>query len=178
MNHISLSEVANNTGITKSKIKYWANLLHLKLKKENRTLFLAQGSESILIAMAQSISCGLSPAIAAKEVLSVHALPLMQINKEGNTHKLTDRITSLEKAIMLLVEQNKSLAITAENQNKVIVANLQSHGKQLNQLKLTLEPTLQNKIEVWQPPKVKQPKLSTIQRIWYEITNPIKLRAN
>ena len=64
MNHISLSEVANNTGITKSKIKYWANLLNLKIKKENRTLFLAQGTESILIAMAQSISCGLSPAIA------------------------------------------------------------------------------------------------------------------
>jgi len=178
MNHISLSEVANHTGITKSKIKYWAKLLNLKIKKENRTLFLAKGSESVLIAMAQSISCGLSPSTAAKEVLSVHALPVMKVNQNDNTNQLTNRISSLEEAVMLLVEQNKSLAITVENQNKVIVANLQSQGKQLNQLKLALNPPQPTKIEVWQPPKVKEPKLSAMQRIWYEVMNPAKLRAN
>ena len=179
MNQASLSELANITGITKSKIKYWASLLNLKITKENRILFLAQGSEVILTAMAKSISCGLSPAIAAKEVLSVHALPVVRKNKEVNTNKLTDRIASLENAVMLLVEQNKSLATTVENQNKVIIANLRSQGNQLNKLQLKLDPPQQTtKIEAWKPTEPKRPQFSTIQRLWYEITAPEKLRAN
>jgi hypothetical protein len=51
MKQISLSEVANITGITKSKIKYWANLLNLEIKKQNRILFLPLGSETILLAV-------------------------------------------------------------------------------------------------------------------------------
>jgi len=178
MNQISLSEVASLTGITKSKIKYWASLLNLKINKENRTLFLPLGSETILIAMFQSISSGLSPAIAAKEVLSVHALPAIQANKAIDTSKLTNRIASLEEAVMLLVEQNKFLLNTVESQNKIIVSSLKSQGKQLNKLQLKLDPPKQAKIEVWHPPELKRPKLSTIQRIWYGVVNPTKLRAN
>lgn len=178
MNQISLSELANLTGITKSKIKYWASLLNLQIRKENRMLFLNQGSETILLAMSKSISCGLSPAIAAKEVLSIHAVPVKKEQKEVDPDQLTKRIASLEEAVMLLVKQNQSLATTVETQNTIILSNIKAQGTQLKNLQLKLDPPARSKFEVWQPPKPKQPKLSTIQRIWYEVTNPIKLRAN
>ena len=131
--------------------------------------------------MSKLISSGLSPATATKEVLSVHSLPAIQEekNKEIDTDKLTNRISSLEQAIMLLVEQNKSLATTVESQNKIIVANLQSQGQQLQTIQLKLNPPTPHKqIEVWKPTEPKRPKYSTLQRIWYEVTNPEKLRAN
>jgi len=181
MKQISLSEVANITGITKSKIKYWANLLNLEIKKQKRILFLPAGSEEILLAMAKAISGGLSPSSAAKEVLTVHALPTIQEeeSKKIDIDKLTDRISSLDQAIMLLVEQNKSLAATVENQNKVISANLRSQEQQLKTIQLKLTPPVPQKhVEVWKPAEPRRPKYSTIQRIWYEVMNPKKLRAN
>ena len=180
MKQISLSEVANITGITKSKIKYWASLLNIEIKKQNRILFLPLGSETILLAMSKLIASGLSPASATKEVLSVHPLPTIQEEKKDiDTNKLTDRISSLEQAVMLLVEQNKSLATTVENQNRFIVSSLQAQNNHLKTIQLKLDPPRPSKqIEVWKPSKPQRPKYSTIQRIWYEVTNPEKLRAN
>ena len=168
MKIISLSEASKFANISRTQARYWTKLLDLKVTKENRTLFLASGSENLLEAMNKIVKSGVSPSLAAKEVLSIHALPVAtQPNKEVS-NSLNDRISSLEKAIMLLVEQNKALAKTVEQQNNKI-----------NRLSLQLEPpTSYKKIEVWQPPKPQTQKLSTIKRIWYEIVAPQKLRAN
>ena len=80
---------------------------------------------------------------------------------------------------MLLVEQNKALAGINETQNKLFAENFLRQEKRLDQIQLQLNPPVTNKkIEVWKPSTSKRPQLSIIQRIWYEITNPTKLRAN
>ena len=168
MNTISLSEASKYANISRTQARYWTKLLELKLTKKNRTLFLASGSEKLLEAMNNIIKSGVSPSLAAKEVLSIHALPVVPRPNEVNSNEFIDRITSLENAVMLLVEQNKTLARTVETQSK-----------QINKLSLQLAPpTSRKKLDVWQPPKPKPQKLSTIKRIWYEVINPEKLRAN
>lgn len=172
MNKISFIDAAKYVGITLSQAKYWTKLLKLETVKESRNVFLLSGGEKILETMNNIVQGGVAPSTAAKEILSVHALP---IEKQSNNHdncELTDRIRSLEKAVMMLVEHNKTLKAENDSQNKFIISSLQK-------LHLTLNPPIQNKtIEVWQPPKLKRPEFSILQRIWYEVTNPIKLRAN
>lgn len=114
------------------------------------------------------VKSGVSPSLAAKEVLSIHALPVEIRPNKVSSNEFIDRISSLENAVMLLVEQNKTLARTVETQSN-----------QINKLSLQLDPpTPRKKLDVWQPPKHESQKLSVIKRIWYEVTNPEKLRAN
>jgi hypothetical protein len=56
---------------------------------------------------------------------------------------------------------------------------LEQQNKQINKISIQLDPPTPHKqIEVWKPTEPKRPKYSTLQRIWYEVTNPEKLRAN
>lgn len=169
MKKISMTDAAKYAEITRDKARYWLKLLDLKIIKENRVLFIPAGGEKLLQAMKNAISSGLSPALAAKEVLEIHALPVAQkAEKNLPPDAFLDRVESLEKAVMLLVDQNKKLATTVETQNNQI-AKL---TRQLTPPKY--EP---KKIEVWHPEKKKAPKLSAFQKFWYELTNPVKLRA-
>ena len=168
MNTISLSEASKHANITRTQARYWTKLLELKLTKKNRTIFLASGSEKLLEAMNNIVKSGVSPSLAAKEVLSIHALPVAATSNEVNSNEFTDRMLSLENAVMLLVEQNKALARTVENQSK-----------QINKLSLQLKPAISHqKIKVWQAPEPQTKKISTFKRIWYEVISPEKLRAN
>ncbi len=181
MKNISFSEVAKYADITRDQLRYWIKLLKIKPIKEGRTLFLPNGSENLLEAMHQAVKSGLSLKASAQEVLNIHTLP--QVTSENKTLEnnkiLTDRISSLEKAVMLLVEQNKTLAKINEAQNKLFSENFQKQEKRLDKIQLQLNPAITNKkIEVWKPSISKRPKLSIMQRIWYEVTNPTKLRAN
>jgi len=186
MNKIAITEAANFAEITREKARYWTRLLKLEVTKQGRISYIPEGSEKILLAMAKAVSGGLSPSLAAKEVLTVHALPVVKEVKQIDSSEFTHRINSLEQAVMLLVEQNKALATTTEaqgkrieEQNKFIVTSLQAQNNHLKTIQLRLNPPQATKqIEVWKPTETKRPKYSTIQRIWYEVTNPERLRAN
>jgi len=185
MKKIAITEAAIFAEVTREKARYWARLLKLEITKQGRISYIPDGSEKILLAMAKAISSGLSPSLAAKEVLTIHALPVVKETKQNNSNELTSRINSLEQAVMLLVEQNKALATTTEiqgkkieDQNRFIISTLQAQNNHLKAIQLKLDPPQPTKIETWQPTEPKRPKFSTIQRIWYEITAPEKLRAN
>ena len=174
MNKLSVTEAATLIGISRDKIRYWTKLLELEIIKEGRISYISQGAEKLLLVMATSVSSGLAPSVAAKEVLNMHSLPeVQQPETQTINHNLvTDRIQSLEKAVMLLVEQNKILSATNAEQSKLL-------NKRLDRIEFKITPPTTNKqIEVWKPTEAKRPQFSTIQRIWYEVTNPEKLRAN
>ena len=181
MKNISFSAAAKHADITRDQLRYWIKLLNIQPIKEGRILFLPNGSETLLEAMHQNVKSGLSLKAAAQEVLNIYTLPQVipeHKNIESN-QILTDRISSLEQAVMLLVEQNKALAGINETQNKLFAENFLRQEKRLDKIQLQLNPPVTNKkIEVWKPSTSKHPQLSIIQRIWYEITNPTKLRAN
>jgi len=130
--------------------------------------------------------------IITQDDISLEKRYIQEYKKDKNPD-LTNRISSLEQAVMLLVEQNKNLAITnqalakttesqgkrIEEQNKFIVTSLQAQNNHLKTIQLKLNPPQATKqIEVWKPTEPTRPKYSTLQRIWYEVTNPEKLRAN
>jgi hypothetical protein len=85
---------------------------------------------------------------------------------------LLQRIETLERAILLLVEQNKKLATTIEKQNEM-------QTKKLEAIQYRLEPAKQDfyKFEPWQPKPKKEPQFPTLKRLWYELIDPVKLRA-
>ena len=181
MKNISFSEAAKYADITRDQLRYWIKLLNIKPIKEGRTLFLPHGSEKLLEAMRQTVKSGLSLKASAQEVLNIHTLPQItsEHKKIENNQILTDRISSLESAIMLLVEQNKALVGINETQNKLFTEKFLRQEKRLDKIQFQLNPTnTHKKIEVWKPSISKRPQLSLIQRIWYEVTNPTKLRAN
>ena len=172
MSKISFINAAEYAGITLSQAKYWTKLLKLATVKESRNVFLMGGGEKILETMNAIIKGGASPSAAAKEILSVHASPIEKLSNNDNNSELTNRISSLEKAIMMLVEHNQTLKAENDAKNKFIVTSLRNI-----QLQLT-PPVATQQIEVWKPKTPNRPKYSTIQRIWYEVTNPAKLRSN
>jgi len=181
MKNISFAEAAKYAKITRDQLRYWIKLLNIKTIKEGRILFLPNGSEKLLEAMHQNIKSGLSLKASAEEVLNIQTLP--QVIPEHQTIEnnsiLTDRIKSLENAVMLLVEQNKALAEINQNQNKLFTDKFIRQEKRLDKIQLQLTPpNPQKQLNIWKPTEPKRPKYSTIQRIWYEVTNPTKLRAN
>lgn len=186
MENISITEAANFAKVTREKARYWSKLLELKITKLGRVSYIPAGSEQLIMAMNKSISNGLSPSVAAKEVLSIHALPTTNKPSNIDSNEFKNRINSLEQAVMLLVEQNKMLVKTTETQNKkieaqneFIVTSLQIQKQQLKTIQIKLDPPITTKkIEVWQPPKPKQLQLSAFKRLWYEVISPEKLRAN
>ena len=77
MKKISLSEAAKYANISRTQARYWSKLLNIELIKIDRTLFIISGSEKLLEAMNKNVKSGISPALSAKEVLSLHTLPVI-----------------------------------------------------------------------------------------------------
>jgi len=176
MKKLSVTDAATLIGISRDKIRYWMKLLGLEITKKGRVSYISPGAEKLLLAMANSVSSGLAPSVAAKEVLHIHSVPESQQSEMQtmNNSLVIDRIQSLEKAVMLLVEQNKILSATNAEQSKLL-------NKRLDRIEFKIAPPQTQKtkqIKVWKPTEPTRPKYSTLQRIWYEVTNPQKLRAN
>lgn len=85
---------------------------------------------------------------------------------------MVKRIDSLEQAVMLLVEQNKKLVATIEAQNEV-------QNKKLEAIQYRLEPPKSEAriFKRWEPAPKKRPQFSHLQKFWYELMDPAKLRA-
>lgn len=86
---------------------------------------------------------------------------------------LNSRLEGLEKAVMLLVESNKKLS----EQNKELAATVLKQNNKLAKIQMKLEKPSPKQIEAWQPKQKKQPNYNFLQKFWYELVSPEKLRA-
>ncbi|MDD3376533.1 MAG: hypothetical protein PHF08_03655 [Candidatus Riflebacteria bacterium] len=189
MTKIALTEAANLTGINRDKARYWSTLLDLEIAKEGRVSYLPGGAEKLLLAMAQSVSGGLSPSVAAQEVKALHALPVESpapiCNQDNHT---ADKIADLEKAVLLLAEQNKILGDQHKmlfdqnkqlfDQNKAMLSMIQAQGNKMDFIAARLLPAPASKpVNVWQPTTRQTQSVSFFKRLWLELIAPEQLRA-
>jgi hypothetical protein len=176
MERIPLTEAATLAGLTRDKARYWSGVLELPITKQGRVSYLPAGADRLLSAMRIAVDGGMSPATAAVEVKSVHSLPVEKNAPicaiESNT---SARLADLEKAVMLLVEQNKHLS----DGNKFLTDLVQAQAVKIDTLSAKLLPPPANTkpVEVWQPCRRSAPKVSWFRRAWLELFDPVQLRA-
>ena len=167
VNMITILEAAKKLEITKDKCRHWFKLLDIKPTKKGRTLFLSHDEMSLLFAMKKGIDAKLSPIKAAHEVKEVHATPeraIAPIQQEITT--TNKKIADLEKAVLLLAEQNKTMLDTINGQTQ-----------KLSLIYKMLLPAPVKKVQVWQPQPPQRKKVSLLKRLWLELINPVALRA-
>lgn len=156
---------------TIDQVKYWCKLLDIQPKIVARAAHVTSEQCETIKKMADLIEQGVKPKEAAA-ILVDNAVTVSPGENRNQNPEMCNRIESLEKAVMLLVEQNKRLAATIEMQNDF-------QNKKLEAIQLRLEP---QKIEVrnfkpWEPAPKKQQHFSILQKLWYELIDPVKLRA-
>lgn len=177
---IALRETAKNAGITPAQAKYWVHLLGVFLVMKGRTGFLGAEDSQKITKMAGLVSGGLSPKEAALEISGVvHENALVPENSErsGNGFEILEgKITGLEqqnvmieKALMLLVEENKAL--------RGEVSRLADSNNALRvQLMPPQEPV--KPVIPWKPEPAKDPLegMSWFQKTYVKVFEPQKLR--
>jgi len=176
MNKLSIIEASEKLGLSPTQSRYWCKLLEIEITKEGRISFIPADSENLLSAMKQAVDSGISPAVAAIETKATCSPPLPMIQQLESGSAVAARIIDLEKAVMLLAEQNKIL----NDQNKSMISILQSQSIKLDNLAAKLLPSLESKplpVKVWQPEHKPAPKFSLFKKIWLELVNPVALRA-
>ena len=160
---ITILKASEQANISKDKCRYWLKLLKQDIVKKSGKIYLPDNVVDLLKNMKKAIETGLQPVTAANEIKNTFVksiTPKVKPNTTDNT-KLIEKISELEKSVLLMAKM------------------LEQQNKQINKMYIQLNPPITHKqIEVWKPTEPKRPKFSTIQRIWYEITNPEKLRAN
>jgi len=159
---ITILEASEQANISKDKCRYWLKLLKQDTVKKSGKLYLPDNVVALLKNMKKSIETGLQPVTAANEIKTTFVksiIPEQKPNQTDNT-QLLQKISDLEKSILLMAKM------------------LEQQNKQINKISIQLKPQATKQIEVWKPTEPKRPQYSTIQRIWYEVTNPAKLRAN
>ena len=167
MNMLPIIKISEILEMSPTKLRYWSKLLNLKIIKKGRISYIAEGSENLLSEMKKTVNSGLSPSIAAKEVLSTFA-PV--VNKEITAPVKHDRLDNLEKAVMLLVESNKKLS----EENTLIL-------KKLNHLSVNFlpnRPVNYKKFDVWKPSAKPMIKIPLLKRLFLELFAPEQLRTH
>jgi len=176
MNKLAIIETSERLGISATQCRYWCKLLEIAITKEGRISFIPAGSENLLSAMKQAVDSGISPAVAAIETKATCSPPPPMTQQLETGSGVAERIADLEKAVMLLAEQNKLL----NDQNKSMIAILQNQSLKLDNLTFRLLPSPVSKplpVKVWQPAEKKAPQVNLLKRIWLELFNPTMLRA-
>lgn len=169
----TILELANQARVSKEKARYWLKLLDLAATRKEGKLFFPVGSVEMLQAMKSAIASGAQPAAAAIEVKALHSAtnqaPIIQAESD-----LADRIKELEKAVLLLAENNQEL----KQQNRALLDLVQAQNCKLDRLESRLLPPAESKpVQAWQPTAKKAPQVSWIKRAWLELINPEQLRA-
>ena len=175
MNRIPITEAAKLAGITREQARYWSRLLDLDMIKEGRVSYLAAGSENMLLAMAQAVKSGQAPAVAASEVKATFAAPVIMPKQpeteQGNT-EIIARLNDLERAVILLAENNKQLL--TENRELAAIISRQNTKLDTIAARLPAPPPEVAPIRKIQKTVAKVP---LFKRIWLELFNPESLRA-
>ena len=155
---IRLDEVTEKASVP--QIKYWCKLLDINPKVISRAGHVSPKEAEKLRKMADLINAGIRPREAANTLADELMIRSSEPQKE-DTAALHSRIESLEKAIMLLVQ-------TVNSQN----TKLEAIQFRLDPPKI--EPAI---CKPWQPAPKKAPKYSFLQKVWYELMDPVRLRA-
>lgn len=155
---IRLDEVTEKASVP--QLKYWCKLLDIAPKMISRAGHVLPKEADKLRKMADLINAGIRPRDAANTLADELMIKSSQPQKE-DTAALHSRIESLENAVMLLVQ-------TVNHQNKKLEA-----------IQFRLEPP---KAEIksfkpWEPEPKKRPQLNFLQKFWYELMDPVRLRA-
>jgi hypothetical protein len=166
---ISLVEAAKQAAVSRDKAKYWLELLGCCLIKEKQKSFVPLGAVVLLEAMRLAIESGLTPSAAAEHVKLTYSekqapkepTKALEVPNDA-VNKMAARIESLEKAVLMLVEENRTL-----NQR---VGGIQAFLMPPEKVAAPLIP--------WQPEKPKDPLegLAWYQRVWVEYFEPWRMR--
>lgn len=166
---IRLNDVTE--GATIDQVKYWCKLLEIQPVIISRAAHVTSDQCEMIKKMAGMVEQGVRPRDASTMLVDNAVTVSPDRNSEAN-FEMARRIESLEKAVMLLVEQNKKLATTIEAQNEF-------QNKKLEAIQFRLDPP-KAEVEVvkpWEPAEKKRPKYSFLQKFWYEMIDPVRLRA-
>ncbi len=155
---IRLDEVTEKASVP--QIKYWCKLLDINPKVISRAGHVSPKEADKLRKMADLINAGIRPRDAANTLTDELMIRSSEPQKD-DTAALHNRIESLEKAVMLLVQ-------TVNHQNT-----------KLDAIQMRLEPPKVEPVvvKVWEPAPKKKPQYSFLQKFWYELIDPVKLRA-
>ncbi|MEW6709420.1 MAG: hypothetical protein AB1403_06290 [Candidatus Riflebacteria bacterium] len=156
---IRLDEITGKASVP--QLKYWCKLLDINPKVISRAGHVSPKDAEKLRKMADLINAGIRPRDAANTLADELMIKSSEPRTE-DTAALNSRIESLEKAVMLLVQ-------TVNNQSKKLEA-----------IQLCLEPPKVEPIsvKVWEPAPKVAPQFPVLKRLWYELVDPVKLRAN
>lgn len=113
---ISLVDAAKQAAVSRDKAKYWLELLGCCLIKEKQKSFVPLGAVVLLEAMRLAIESGLTPSAAAEHVKLTYSekqepkepTKALEVPNDA-VNKMTTRIEALEKAVLMLVEENRNL---------------------------------------------------------------------
>jgi len=166
---IRLTDITQDA--TVDQVKYWCKLLNIQPVIISRAAHVSGDQCDIIKRMAGLVGQGMRPRDAASMMVDTAVTVSPEPVKEMNL-EMAKRIDSLEKAVMLLVEQNKKLAATIEAQNEV-------QNKKLEAIQYRLEPPKSETrmFKPWESAPKKRPQFSHLQKFWYELVDPVKLRA-
>lgn len=167
---IRLNEITDSATI--DQIKYWCKLLDIQPEIISRAAHVTVEQCETIKKMADLIGQGIKPGEAAAMLVNTAVIVSPAKFKESDP-ELLNRIESLEKAVLLLVEQNKKLATTIETQNEV-------HKRKLEAIEFRLTPPKREikEFKAWEPAAKVSPQFPALKRLWYELIDPAKLRAN
>lgn len=171
----TLPEVAREVGVTPDKARYWLSLLGIEAEKRNRTLIISPEVEKALLGMKGFVAEGFPPGEAAKrvrtasdEVQTLYPVSVVQ-NPMVDMTVTNNRLETVERALLLLVEQNQKV------QGELV--NLRQENSALRRFLMPPEqpPAV---IIPWQPEKPKDPVegMAWYQRAWVECFEPWKMR--
>jgi hypothetical protein len=179
MNKLPLIDLAKKLSITPTQCRYWSKLCGIEIEKSGRISYLPESAERLLNAMSTAINGGLSPSVAANEVMATHApvespAPICTQDTESAA-----RINELEKAVLLLAESNQ--AVMKQNQDLIakigeLAAIINKQSKKIDLITHTSKATAE---PCHQQPRIKKNavNLPLYKRLWYELFNPEYLRA-
>lgn len=166
---ISLVDAAKQAAVSRDKAKYWLELLGCCLIKEKQKSFVPLGAVVLLEAMRLAIESGLTPSAAAEHVKLTYSekqepkepTKALEVPNDA-VNKMTTRIEALEKAVLMLVEENRTL-----NQR---VSGIQAFLMPPAKPAMPMIP--------WQPEKPKDPLegLAWYQRAWVQVFEPWRMR--
>ncbi len=166
---IKLTDVTESA--TVDQLKYWCKLLDIQPKIISRAAHVTTEQCETIKRMADLINQGVKPKEAAGLLVN-NAVTISPVNTGEREQELVNRIESLEKVVMLLVNQNMRLTATIEMQNEV-------QNRKLEAIQMRLEPPKVEpvSVRVWEPAPKKAPQYSFLQKVWYELMDPVRLRA-
>jgi DNA-binding transcriptional MerR regulator len=173
----TLQDVSKEVGVSTDKVRYWLSLLEVPTEKRGRVVYLPEESARKLTVMTSMVAEGFSPAEAAKRARGDAVMVPVAV---PTTLPMTDpgpRLEALEKAVMLLVEENRAV----RQDNAAIRVAVERMADENRNLRLALLPPAEPPRQVipWAPPPRPDPcKGQPWYRVlWWELVSPERFRC-